>query len=248
MQLFLLGPGEALVDEVEVVSESLVEQAVGLFLEVEKTVAEGAGAAALAELLARPERYAGRRVGLILSGKTAASIEEVRLGSGGDTFEVSGTAQRTDDPATAGVDESFRTVTIVNAGAGSDTVTVSTAAESNGLLAVNLESGDDVFNAAGDGATAPATLEMIVFGGEGVDTIRGGQGNDAIFGDKGLVDYYSAEICLWDQVRNVMVTRSAAGDPRLTTDSAGNHRGSLHPGATHGHNRSDLCTLCGQVR
>jgi threonine dehydratase len=40
----------------------------GLYLEVEKTVAEGAGATALAELLARPDRYAGRRVGLILSG------------------------------------------------------------------------------------------------------------------------------------------------------------------------------------
>jgi threonine dehydratase len=57
-----------LVDSVEIVSESLIEQAVGLFLEVEKTVAEGAGAAALAELLGRPDRYAGRRVGLILSG------------------------------------------------------------------------------------------------------------------------------------------------------------------------------------
>ena len=36
-----------------------------------------------------------------------------------------------------------------------------------------------------------------------------------------LVDYYSAEICLWDPARNVMVTRSAAGDPRLTTDAGG---------------------------
>lgn len=57
-----------LVDRVEVVSESLVEQAVGLYLEIEKTVAEGAGAAPLAELLARPERYAGRKVALVLSG------------------------------------------------------------------------------------------------------------------------------------------------------------------------------------
>ncbi|MEZ5231455.1 MAG: threonine ammonia-lyase [Acidimicrobiia bacterium] len=57
-----------LVDRVEVVSEALLETAVGLYLEIEKTVAEGAGAAALAELLARPERYRGRRVGLVLSG------------------------------------------------------------------------------------------------------------------------------------------------------------------------------------
>ena len=57
-----------LVDHVEVVSESLVEEAIGLYLEIEKSVAEGAGAASLAELLARPDRYRGRRVGLILSG------------------------------------------------------------------------------------------------------------------------------------------------------------------------------------
>jgi threonine dehydratase len=57
-----------LVDRVEVVSEPLLEQAVGLYLEIEKTVAEGAGAAPLAELLARPDRYRDRRVGLVLSG------------------------------------------------------------------------------------------------------------------------------------------------------------------------------------
>lgn len=57
-----------LVDHVEVVAESLVEEAIGLYLEIEKTVAEGAGAAPLAELLARPQRYRGRRVGLILTG------------------------------------------------------------------------------------------------------------------------------------------------------------------------------------
>ena len=56
------------VDRVEVVPEALVEQAIGLYLEVEKTVAEGAGAITLAELLARPERYAGKRVALVLSG------------------------------------------------------------------------------------------------------------------------------------------------------------------------------------
>lgn len=58
----------SLVDRVEVVPESLIEHAVGMFLEVEKSVIEGAGAAALAEVLARPERYAGRKVGIIASG------------------------------------------------------------------------------------------------------------------------------------------------------------------------------------
>ena len=56
------------VDRVELVPEALIEQAIGLYLEVEKTVAEGAGAITLAELLARPERYGGRTVAVVLSG------------------------------------------------------------------------------------------------------------------------------------------------------------------------------------
>ena len=50
------------------VDETQLEQAITLFLNVEKTVAEGAGAAALAAVLADPRRYQGRKVGLVLSG------------------------------------------------------------------------------------------------------------------------------------------------------------------------------------
>lgn len=50
------------------VSEARIEEAVGLFLEVEKTVAEGAGAVPLAALLEHPDVFRGRRVGLVLSG------------------------------------------------------------------------------------------------------------------------------------------------------------------------------------
>jgi threonine dehydratase len=57
-----------LVSRIVVVDEFRIEEAVLLLLEIEKTVVEGAGAAALAALLAEPERFAGRRVGLILSG------------------------------------------------------------------------------------------------------------------------------------------------------------------------------------
>lgn len=53
---------------VVVVDDDAVEQAVALYLEIEKVVAEGAGAASLAALLTEPERFRGRRVGLILSG------------------------------------------------------------------------------------------------------------------------------------------------------------------------------------
>jgi threonine dehydratase len=56
------------VDEILLVPEWAIEKAVALFLNVEKTVAEGAGAAALACLLAHPARFENRRVGLILSG------------------------------------------------------------------------------------------------------------------------------------------------------------------------------------
>ncbi|MGE0830072.1 MAG: pyridoxal-phosphate dependent enzyme, partial [Hyphomonadaceae bacterium] len=57
-----------LVDDVVLVDESHIEQAIALFANVEKTVAEGAGAAALGALLAHRTRFAGKRVGLILCG------------------------------------------------------------------------------------------------------------------------------------------------------------------------------------
>ena len=57
-----------LVKEIMLVTESQLEGAVQLFLEIEKTVAEGGGAAALAAVLAHPEKFTGRKVGIILSG------------------------------------------------------------------------------------------------------------------------------------------------------------------------------------
>lgn len=56
------------VDDLVLVDESQLERAITLFLNVEKTVAEGAGAAALAAALAHPDRFHGRKVGLVLSG------------------------------------------------------------------------------------------------------------------------------------------------------------------------------------
>ena len=57
-----------LVEEVLVVKEETIERAVVALLEIEKTVAEGAGAAALAALLEHPSLFAGKRVGLPISG------------------------------------------------------------------------------------------------------------------------------------------------------------------------------------
>ena len=57
-----------LVDDLLLVEEGDIEQAVLMLLEIEKTLVEGAGAAGLAALLRHPERFRGKRVGLVLSG------------------------------------------------------------------------------------------------------------------------------------------------------------------------------------
>ena len=56
------------VDELLLVDEGDIEQAIVMLLEIEKTLAEGAGAAALAALLRHKDRFAGRKVGMVLSG------------------------------------------------------------------------------------------------------------------------------------------------------------------------------------
>jgi threonine dehydratase len=57
-----------LVGDIVLVDEALIERAVNAFLTLQKTMAEGAGAAGLAAMLAEPERFRGRKVGLILCG------------------------------------------------------------------------------------------------------------------------------------------------------------------------------------
>jgi threonine dehydratase len=57
-----------LVDDIVLVTEDQIERAVAMLIAIEKTVVEGAGAAGLAAVLAEPERFAGRNVGLVLTG------------------------------------------------------------------------------------------------------------------------------------------------------------------------------------
>ena len=57
-----------LVSDVILVDEAQLERAVNAYLTLQKTMAEGAGAAGLAAMLAEPARFAGKRVGLILCG------------------------------------------------------------------------------------------------------------------------------------------------------------------------------------
>ncbi|HEX5779235.1 MAG TPA: threonine ammonia-lyase [Xanthobacteraceae bacterium] len=68
-----------LVSEILLADEAALERAVNTFLTLQKTMAEGAGAAGLAAVLAEPARFKGRRVGLVLCGgnidpRVAASI------------------------------------------------------------------------------------------------------------------------------------------------------------------------------
>jgi threonine dehydratase len=69
------GPGEvtrpivdALVADVVTVTERAIEDAVDLVLEIEKLVVEGAGAAGIAALAEHRDRFAGRTVGVVLTG------------------------------------------------------------------------------------------------------------------------------------------------------------------------------------
>ena len=67
------------VDDMVLVGERAIEQAVAEYLMLQKTMAEGAGAAGLAAVISDPDRFRGKRVGLVLAGgnidpRLAASI------------------------------------------------------------------------------------------------------------------------------------------------------------------------------
>jgi threonine dehydratase len=59
---------ERYVDDIVLVDEGDVEQAIVMLLDIEKTLVEGAGAAPLAAVMKEPARYAGGKVGLVLGG------------------------------------------------------------------------------------------------------------------------------------------------------------------------------------
>jgi threonine dehydratase len=58
----------ALVSEIILVDEAHLERAANAYLTLQKTMAEGAGAAGLAAMLAKPGCFSGKKVGLILCG------------------------------------------------------------------------------------------------------------------------------------------------------------------------------------
>ncbi|KAJ8142485.1 hypothetical protein OY671_004373 [Metschnikowia pulcherrima] len=66
-------------DDFVLVDDDTIDRAAALYLTAARTVAEGAGAAALAAVLADPDRFAGRRVGVVCSGGNASPAESRRV-------------------------------------------------------------------------------------------------------------------------------------------------------------------------
>ncbi len=62
------GVARPLVEDILLLDEPFFERAIALYCNVEKTVTEGAGAAALGALLAYPERFRGKVCGLVITG------------------------------------------------------------------------------------------------------------------------------------------------------------------------------------
>ncbi len=107
-------------------------------------------------------------------------------GWGADTIRIDGTHQRGD-----GAIGSLRTVTTLNTGLGNDSVTVDLAA-SDGFFVLNTQgpvnsSPGVADNDSVDGSTS--TRPLVIFGGQGNDSITGGHAADIIFGDRGTVTY-----------------------------------------------------------
>ncbi len=59
---------EALVDDILLVDEVYIERAVSMLIEQQRIVSEGAGAAGLAAVLQHPERFKGKKCGLVICG------------------------------------------------------------------------------------------------------------------------------------------------------------------------------------
>ena len=57
-----------MIDDLVLVSETALETALALLLQIEKTVVEGAGAAGLAAVMTNPDMFKGRKIGIVLTG------------------------------------------------------------------------------------------------------------------------------------------------------------------------------------
>ena len=115
---------------------------------------------------------------------------EYNLGSGEDKVDIYKTHYRNDEVG------KFQTFTVVNTGDGEDDITVHSYTEnSDGQLVINAQEGGDDTEDSGDkiDATSDKITKngMVIFGGEGRDTINVNQGVIA-FGDLGNIQYKNA--------------------------------------------------------
>ena len=103
------------------------------------------------------------------------------LGSGGNTGTIGSVRG-----GALGTTPFGATITTVYTGEGSDTVTITANAPTTGQarLVVHGQGGNDSIM-----ASAAATQPLVLFGGEGTDTLGGGAGDDLVFGDTGRVYY-----------------------------------------------------------
>ena len=129
--------------------------------------------------------FAGRLQG---GGITYGDMEvlDVRLGTGDDSVRVDYATNAEDHTTDRSGD--FYTLTLLDTGAGDDTVTVALDdgdgnIDGDGAFALNLGDGDDTV------LGAASTRGLVVFGDAGNDDITTGGGDDILFGDIGRLDY-----------------------------------------------------------
>jgi|GEM_PF-6918000 len=116
-------------------------------------------------------------------GITYSNMEVVRmdLGNGNNNVLVDYTSNSADGTVKRTVP--FYTLTMLNTGSGNNKVTINLKDGEDGAFALNFGSGNDY----ADGSQS--TLGLVIFGGLGNNTLKGGSGNDIIFGSLGRVDY-----------------------------------------------------------
>jgi Ca2+-binding RTX toxin-like protein len=114
-----------------------------------------------------------------VSGNFAGGVT-LWSGFGDDTITIDGTHRR----------DGLRTITTLNTGLGNDSVAVALTEGEDDFFVLNTQGAYHNRPSASDDDTVDAsasTLPLIIFGGQGNDTLRGGLGDDIIFGDRGRV-------------------------------------------------------------
>ena len=108
-------------------------------------------------------------------------------GYGDDRLVVDGTVRRAGQ----------RTTTWLNTGLGNDHVTITLLAGQDGHLVLNTQGPDRTRPTAADDDTVEAgasTLPLVIFGGQGDDTITTGSGDDIVVADNGLVLWFAPNL------------------------------------------------------